>query len=86
VVHHLQAIAVIEVEAAGVVAVGELGGLQNVGAFADDGIFGAKDSVVVGIDNFAGLGGAFRTLLSSWLLGRHALIGSIRSGEGSTLL
>ena len=48
-VHDLEAVAVIEVESAGIIAVGELGGLEDVGPFANDGVLGTKRGVEVGI-------------------------------------
>lgn len=49
IVHHLQAVAVVEPEAAGIVAVSKAGRLQDVWALLDDGVLGAITDVVVGV-------------------------------------
>lgn len=95
VVHDLEAVAVVEPEAAGVVAVSELARLQDVGTLADDAVLGAPDVVVRRIVRQRGLlrsaGSLNRVGVNAGHLGgacslgfpRHALIGSIRGGKGS---
>jgi hypothetical protein len=91
VVHDLEAVAVVEPEAAGVVAVGEAGGLEDCGAFGDDGVVGMELGVVAGVGDLPGWRwrSAKPPFCSGWgggglgLPGRHALIGSIRGRERS---
>lgn len=48
-VHHLEAVAVVEIDAAGVVAIGQLAGLDDPRRLGDDGLLGAEDVVKGGI-------------------------------------
>lgn len=90
-IHDLQTIALVKVEAAGVVAVGELGRLKHVRPLGDDGVLGAELRVVVRVNGRRRFGGDRRGSATPpysrtrvrlrrrlGLLGRHAWIGSIR--------
>lgn len=91
-VHHLETVAVIKENAAGVVAVGELARLDDAGRLIDDGVLGTESVVVGRIDGrivgcLAGLlvraGDGTDHLFGCGALFRHALIGSIRGRKGS---
>lgn len=96
-VHDLEAVTVVEPEAAGVVAVGELRRLEDVGAFMDDGVLGTELGVVIRIGGVTRFDRAFpggtacggvrrpRPAVGCGLFGRHALIGSIRARKGARL-